>query len=382
MRKTYGVGYPDTLPALLTWSERNATAPAVTDATMTLTWHALQDRVLRVAGGLRKAGIGAGARVALWLPNSADYLAAIFACARLGALAVHINTRFRAAEVGSLLRRTRAVALVTQWGFAPVDFPAIFSALPKEDRAALRCVLAPQTSLNANALAGLPVLPLESDPADAGPDQAIGGVPCLTFTTSGTTSGPKLVLHDQQTIAGHAADVARCIAFDADDAALLGAVPFCGTFGNAAAMAAVAGGAHIVCLAQFDGAAAAALIRHHRITHLIGGDDMFGRLAAASGGRPFELGALLRFRRLSLQRRLLDRGRRGRRPAAARPVWQFGSARAVLDRGRRKSVMPRRRAGQPAGVACSPRSGYWHSAAARRIGRVVDRRTIALRRIS
>jgi hypothetical protein len=34
---------------------------------------------------------------------------------------------------------------------------------------------------------------------------------------------------------------------------LLGAVPFCGTFGNAAAMAAAAGGAHIVCMAQFDG---------------------------------------------------------------------------------------------------------------------------------
>ena len=122
MRKTYGAGYPDTLPALLTWSERNVTAPAVTDATMTLTWHALQDRVLRVAGGLRKAGIGAGARVALWLPNGADYLAAIFACARLGALAVHINTRFRAAEVGSLLRRTRAIALVTQWGSRRSNF--------------------------------------------------------------------------------------------------------------------------------------------------------------------------------------------------------------------------------------------------------------------
>jgi len=139
MRKTYGAEYPDTLPALLTWSERNASAPAVTDATATLTRHALQDRVLRVAGGLRKAGIGAGSRVALWLPNGADYLAAIFACARLGALAVHINTRFRAAEVGSLLRRTRAVALVTQWGFAPVDFPAIFSALPK--KIAPRCAL-------------------------------------------------------------------------------------------------------------------------------------------------------------------------------------------------------------------------------------------------
>src|ERR1700722_14841218 len=169
MRKTYGVGYPDTLPALLTWSERNATAPAVTDATATLTRHDLQDRVLRVASGLRKAGIGAGARVALWLPNSAEYLAAIFACARLGALAVHINTRFRAAEVGSLLRRTRAVALVTQWGFAPVDFPAFFAVFPIPDRPSLRCVFAPQTSLKANTLAGLPVLPVESDPADAGP---------------------------------------------------------------------------------------------------------------------------------------------------------------------------------------------------------------------
>ena len=48
MRKTYGAGYPDTLPALLTWSERNASAPAVTDAAATLTWRALQDRVLRV----------------------------------------------------------------------------------------------------------------------------------------------------------------------------------------------------------------------------------------------------------------------------------------------------------------------------------------------
>ena len=132
MRKTYGAGYPDTLSALLTWSERNVSAPAVTDAAVTLTRGAFQNRVLRVAGGLRKAGVGAGSRVALWLPNSTDYLAAIFACARLGALAVHINTRFREAEVGSLLRRTRAVALVTEWDFAPVDFPAILSVLPDD----------------------------------------------------------------------------------------------------------------------------------------------------------------------------------------------------------------------------------------------------------
>jgi fatty-acyl-CoA synthase len=288
MRKIYGPEYPRTLGALMAWSELDPAAPAVTDAAGTLDRRTFQKRVLSVAAGLRGAGVGPGARVALWLPNGAGYLAAIFACARLGALAIHINTRFRLAEVGNLLRRSRAVAMVTEWGFPPVDFPAIFAALPAQDRAALRCVLELKLSTSVTQLAGLPVLPLDGAAADAGPDEATGEKPCLTFTTSGTTGGPKLVLHDQQTIAGHAADVARRIGLDAADAVLLGTLPFCGTFGNATVMAAIAGGAHVVCFAQFDGEAAAKLIRRHRITHVMGGDDMFGRIAAASGGRQFD----------------------------------------------------------------------------------------------
>ncbi len=288
MRKIYGPEYPRTLGALMAWSELDPAAPAVTDAAGTLDRRTFQKRVLSVAAGLRGAGVGPGARVALWLPNGAGYLAAIFGCARLGALAIHINTRFRLAEVGNLLRRSRAVAMVTEWGFPPVDFPAIFAALPAQDRAALRCVLGLKLSPSVTQLAGLPVLPLDRAAADDGPDEATGEKPCLTFTTSGTTGGPKLVLHDQQTIAGHAADVARRIRLDAADAVLLGTLPFCGTFGNATVMAAIAGGAHVVCLAQFDGEAAAKLIRRHRITHVMGGDDMFGRIAAASGGRQFD----------------------------------------------------------------------------------------------
>jgi fatty-acyl-CoA synthase len=288
MRKTYGAGYPRTLGALMAWSGLDPAAAAVTDAAGTSSRRVFQERVLEAAAGLRAAGVGHGARVALWLPNGTGYLAAIFACARLGALATHINTRFRVAEVGNLLRRSRAVALVTEWGFAPVDFPAIFAALPAPDRTALRAVLGLNRPAGVTRLADLPVLPLYGAAADAGREEATGETPCLTFTTSGTTSGPKLVLHDQQTIAGHAADVARRMGLDAADAALLAAVPFCGTFGNAAAMAAIAGGAHVICLAQFDGEAAAALIRRHRITHVFGGDDMFGRIAAASGGRPFD----------------------------------------------------------------------------------------------
>src|SRR6516225_1228045 len=283
MRKTYGPEYPRTLGALMAWSELDPSGAAVTDSAGTLDRRAFQNRVLCVAAALRKAGIGPGARVALWLPNGAGYLAVIFACARLGALAIHINTRFRTAEVGSLLRGSRAVALVTDWRFPPVDFPAIAAALPAEDRAALRCLLG--VSPGASELAGLPVHALDGAAGDAGPDQARGQLPCLTFTTSGTTGGPKLVLHDQQTIAGHAVDVARRIGLDAAEAVLFGALPFCGTFGN---VAVIAGGAHIVCLEQFDGDTAVKLIRQHRISHVIGGDEMFGRIAAAAGGRRFD----------------------------------------------------------------------------------------------
>jgi fatty-acyl-CoA synthase len=287
MRTTYGPEYPRTLGALLAWSRLDPAGPAVTDVAGTLDRRSFHDRILYFAAGLRKVGVDAGARVALWLPNGADYLAAIFACARLGALAVHINTRFRTAEVGSLLRRSRAVALVTEWGFPAVDFPLIFAALPAEDRASVRCVLSPQLTPAVTELAGLPVLSLHGAAAFSGPDEAAADKACLTFTTSGTTAGPKLVLHDQQTIAGHAADVARHIGLDVGDAVLLGALPFCGTFGNVAAMAAIAGGAHIICLAQFHDETAVELIRKHRVTHVIGGDDLFGRLAAAAGRRTF-----------------------------------------------------------------------------------------------
>ena len=284
-RLGYGPDHPATLPALLAGAGAEF---SVTDPEGTLDADAFRARVLAVAGGMRSAGIAPGDRIALWLPNGAAYLAAIFACARLGVIAIHINTRFRAAEVGGLLRRSGAVAVLTQWGFAPVDFPAILDGLPAEDRSALRTILAAGDAARPETFAGLPVRPLLGDPAAAGPDEGAPDAPCLTFTTSGTTSGPKLVLHDQKTIAGHARDVARRIGLDRPGAGYLAVVPFCGTFGNAAAMASVAGGARIVCMPVFDGEAAEEHIRSRGLTHLIGGDDMLEKIVAAAKGRRFE----------------------------------------------------------------------------------------------
>ena len=57
-----------------------------------------------------------------------------FACAWLGAIAVAVNTRFRASEIEDVLGRTGAKALIMWPGFRGIDFPGILEGV---DRTAL-----------------------------------------------------------------------------------------------------------------------------------------------------------------------------------------------------------------------------------------------------
>jgi fatty-acyl-CoA synthase len=247
-----------------------------------LTWAEAATAVRRIAGGLARQGIGPGDSVALFLPNRTGLLLLMLALARRGACAVLLNTRFRAGELGPLLARAKPSAIALARDFAAVDAGSILADVPPESRASLRFAIGVD-NVGAGQVAGLPVRPLAAlmDGAEA-PDAATPQAPCLTFTTSGTTAGPKLVLHRQQSIAAHARDVAARIGTDAPGAAFLGAVPLCGTFGLSAAMAALAGGAAIHPMERFDATAAEALIRHVGITHLVGGDDMLLMLAEAA----------------------------------------------------------------------------------------------------
>ncbi len=279
-----------TLSALLhTAAARAPAAPALIrpDGTA-LTWQGFAAATRRLAEGLARQGIGPGDRVALWAPNRPEHLIAQFAVARLGAATIHINTRFSAADIAGLFGRARPAALITAWGFAGLDTQAVLDAILPDIRAPLRFV----AGLDAGGVTdvgGVPVLPwamLDACPERLA-DDAVPDALALTFTTSGTTAGPKLVAHDQASIATHARDVAALIGTDAPGAVVLAALPLCGTFGLALALAGVAGGARIVTLDRFDPAAADALIRAHGVTHLAGSDDMLLRIAQAAGGQPY-----------------------------------------------------------------------------------------------
>ncbi|NEK87676.1 long-chain fatty acid--CoA ligase [Blastococcus saxobsidens] len=68
-----------------------------------LTYAELWQRALRVAGGLRDAGVGAGDRVAVQLGNGVDWVLAFWGAQLAGAVVVPLNTRLAPAETQFIL---------------------------------------------------------------------------------------------------------------------------------------------------------------------------------------------------------------------------------------------------------------------------------------
>ncbi len=271
-------------------------ALAFVDGDRCLTYAEFDRLCTGTAAWLQAQGITPGDRVAVWLVNRIEWLALLFALGRLGATMMSVNTRFRAAELQHVLARSAARLLVIQRHFRSIDFDAVLADVDGSGLSALQriAVLDGGASLPPTML-GKPTVAFAPDAADApgaaqAPvDRSAPDALAILFTTSGTTQGPKLVMHVQGAIALHAQRVAQAFGFDAPGSATLGAVPFCGTFGLVAALASFAAGAPLVMMEAFDARRAAALVREHRLTHVFGTDEMLRRLLdldATAGALP------------------------------------------------------------------------------------------------
>ena len=76
---------------------------AIVDGAMRLSWREVQLRANELAAGLAREGLVCGDRVGLVLGNCADYVLIVFALARLGAIAVPIDTRSTTSEISYFL---------------------------------------------------------------------------------------------------------------------------------------------------------------------------------------------------------------------------------------------------------------------------------------
>ena len=266
----------------------------------------------RAAAWLAARGIGPGDRVGLWLVNRIEWLALYFALARRGAAALAVNTRYRAPEVQHILGLSQASMLITQRAFRGIDFPGILASLEGERLPGLKQIGlldgASGGAGDSSSLLGRPVHALDlsgaagvaagADPAATmtGTGLARPDAESTLFATSGTTKGPKLVVHVQRSAALHAQRCASRYGLDQPGAKLCALMPFCGTYGLAAVLAAFAGGAPSVIVDSFEPAATARLFNDARITHAFCTDDMLHRLGAeVDGDNPFPAARVLGF---------------------------------------------------------------------------------------
>jgi len=115
----------ETIPEMvLSAGERFGDAEAVADGPLRLSFAELAERVRVAAGAFASAGIGRGDRVAIWAPNSAQWIIAAFGLLTAGGTVVTVNTRFREAEAGDIITRSGAKAVLVQKDFLGLDFQA------------------------------------------------------------------------------------------------------------------------------------------------------------------------------------------------------------------------------------------------------------------
>ncbi|WP_438857429.1 AMP-binding protein [Achromobacter spanius] len=239
----------------------------------------LRNQSRALASGLARIGVRPGHRVAVWLPNCAAWVESFLACAHLGALVLAVNTRFRALEVADILGRGQADWLVFWPGFKGIDFAGILAAVPASELTRLQGVIAvaepDPNDVTASDATAPPAAFIPGKPthryadlmaSQEAPPAAQGNAGVLCFTTSGTTSKPKFVLHDQQTLLRHGGTVAQAFGYD-DHSCVLASAPFCGAFGFATLAGGLVQGVPVVCAPVFNAAESADAIARYNVTH-------------------------------------------------------------------------------------------------------------------
>jgi len=115
----------ETIPEMvLSTADRFGDLEAIVDGESRLSFSEMVFRVRRAAGAFAQAGVSSGDRVAIWAPNSAEWIIAAFGLLTAGGTLVPVNTRFKEAEAFDIIVRSGATMVLVQKGFLGLDFSA------------------------------------------------------------------------------------------------------------------------------------------------------------------------------------------------------------------------------------------------------------------
>jgi acyl-CoA synthetase (AMP-forming)/AMP-acid ligase II len=233
------------------------------------------------ARALLAAGIESGDRVAIWAPNSLEWIVAALGATTAGAVLVPVNTRFRGSEAGYVLHRSGARVLFTVRGFLDTDYPALLAEAGVE-LPALEDVVLLSGAPAVNEVAwdeflargsAVPHTAVDERVAALGPDD-----PGDILFTSGTTGNPKgVVMAHGQTLQAFL-DWSDWVELREGDRYLI-VNPFFHMFGyKAGILAALMRGATIYPVAVFNPETLLELVERHHITVLPGPPTLYQSL--------------------------------------------------------------------------------------------------------
>ncbi|MFE9256722.1 FadD3 family acyl-CoA ligase [Streptomyces sp. NPDC006879] len=288
-----------------TAAERYAGREAVVDGRTRIDYTELGARIERAAAACIATGVTPGDRVAVWAPNSLDWIVCALGAVSAGAVLVPLNTRFKGAEAAYVLHRSRARLLFVTGTFLGTSYVAALRRAASEGEG------------GRGPLPGLPHLEEVVVLSDDAPEdfrtwkeflacgdtvtpravrertrQIEPGAPSDIVFTSGTTGSPKgVVITHAQTL--------RCYQIWAELAGLregdryLIVNPFFHTFGyKAGVIAALMRGATMVPQPVFDVETVLANITTERISVLPGPPTLHQSLLDHPGRDHHDLSAL------------------------------------------------------------------------------------------
>ncbi|MFN2516421.1 MAG: class I adenylate-forming enzyme family protein [Pyrinomonadaceae bacterium] len=158
---------------------------------------------------LKSNGVNTGDVVSLFLPNSADYIIAYFACWKLGAIAGPVNSLLKADEVAFVISDSDAKALLVHPDFLPTidsirkEVPALRAVIQFDDEATTTSDFDVETGRPSPTNLSLSDINLDSE--------------AIIIYTSGTTGKPKGCLLTHGNLIANARQISQWLGFTKDD---------------------------------------------------------------------------------------------------------------------------------------------------------------------
>ncbi|RRO20782.1 long-chain-fatty-acid--CoA ligase [Saccharopolyspora rhizosphaerae] len=250
------------------WISRRAAAtpnlPAITFTGTTLTYGELADRIDRLAAELAAGGVGQGDRVGYAGLNDREFLVALFASARIGAVFVPLNFRLTAPEMSYILGNAGVHTML-----ADTERAAVVEQVRTE--AGLQRTIAVTEAPGWEALPDLLAArePL-AEPVHPDADEV-----AVIMYTSGTTGRPKGAMLTHGNLFWNNVNALLIYDTSQQDVSLVGAPLFHIGGLNVTTLSTLQKGGHIVLTPTFDPVEALRLIEQHRVSTMFGVPAMF-----------------------------------------------------------------------------------------------------------